>query len=367
MFTVNGRSPCAIAFWAGADQKGPGLTSQTSDNRVVSHDSVLAALPETILQVGPDMEVLYVNRRDSDVFVDSPEVGDHLSSAFDAETVSLLTGLIDAARKSGTANGEFSPGSAVYGVSARAIEETPTVILVFRDVTSRRLTEKALMEMMRDKSTVLESVGNELRAPLSAVIAYANLLAKPDPDLDEASRSAMVEHMADQAWDLAGIVDDLMAVAHTEIGDLHVADVPVSLFANTAQVLESMGERGLRITVTGERPVTGVGDPARFRQIVRNLISNALTHGLEPVTVDVRSVEDWAVLSVKDRGPGVPEDVEARELFTRSSKLEGSTRVGIGLWISRELAELMNGSVEYAREHGLTVFRVKLPLLVEDD
>lgn len=343
------------------------MTSQTSDNRVISHDAVLAALPETILQVGLDMEVLYVNRPDAAVFVDPPQAGDHLASAFDAETVSLLTGLIDSARKAGSADGEYAPGTAVYGVSARTLEGTTTVILVFRDVTSRRLTEKALMEMMRDKSTVLESVGNELRAPLSAVIAYANLLAKPDPDLDEASRSAMVEHMTDQAWDLAGIVDDLMAVAHTEIGDLHVADVPVNLFANTAQVLESMGERGLRITVTGQRGVTGVGDPARFRQIVRNLISNAITHGLEPVAVDIRATGDRAVLSVKDRGEGVPSSVEAHELFTRSPKLEGSNRVGIGLWISRELAELMSGDLEYAREHGLTVFRVKLPLLPEDD
>lgn len=342
------------------------MTSQASDSHVIDHEAVLGALPETILQVDSEMRILSVNKPESEVFVESPTKGGHIASAFEADTVALLTGLVDSARKVGSADGEYSAGAAVYGVTACTVEGTSKVVVIFRDITSRRMTEKALMEMMRDKSTLLESVGNELRAPLSAVIAYANLLAKPDPDLDGSSRSAMVQHMTDQAWDLAGIVDDLLAVAHTEIGDLHVAEVPVNLFANAAQVLESMGERGLRITVTGERDVKGLGDPARFRQIVRNLISNALTHGLEPVTVDIRPDGDRAVLSVKDRGSGVPADVEPRELFTRSPSLDGPSRVGIGLWISRELAELMNGHLDYAREHGLTVFRVALPLLAEE-
>lgn len=333
---------------------------------MIDHEEVLAALPETILQVDADLRILSVNRPDSPVFRAVPEPGELLAGCLDGDAADLMAGLIESARNGGEAEADHVADGSVYRVMVRTIRSESVAVVVFRDVTSRRNTEKALMRMMRDKSSVLESVGNELRAPLSAVIAYANLLATPDPDLDAASRSAMVEHMTDQAWDLAGIVDDLLAVAHTEIGDLHVAEVPVNLFANTAQVLESMGDRGARITVTGDRSATAVGDPARFRQIARNLLSNALTHGSEPVTVDVRADDNHAVLSVKDRGPGIPADVELSQLLTRTAKpadLHGRSRVGIGLWLSNELADLMGGHVDYGREHGLTVFRVALPLL----
>jgi hypothetical protein len=146
---------------------------------------------------------------------------------------------------------------------------------------------------------VLKSISHQLGTPMIAVLGYANLLT--DPDLDEATRDAMAQHMTDRAWELAGMVEDLQALAQTELGDLRVVRVPVDLAAEVNAVIDSMGARGLRVTVTGDRPVIATGDPARIRQVVRSFLANAFTHGTEPVTVDVTATATRAV--VAGQGP----------------------------------------------------------------
>lgn len=325
---------------------------------------VLGVLTETIVQVDDELSVLQVNHPRSEVFRRPPRLGEPLGWALGQAASDLLESLADAARQSGRAVGEHLVGQKHYRLAVNRLESGPLFVIVFEDVTSRRTAEKALMETVRGKSSVLASVGNELQGPLKAVIAYAGMLARPESDFDESYRQALVEHMADQAWGLAGIIDDLLAVAHTEIGDLHVAEVPVNLFANTAQVLESMGERGTRITVTGDRSTTALGDPGRLRQVVRNLLSNALVHGAEPITIDLSSAGGHAVVRVKDRGKGVPPELGSQELFTRPVEGAGDgQRTGIGLWVASELAGLMKGRIEYRREYGLTIFEVTLRLL----
>lgn len=346
---------------------GGELSDKRFDGLTMGRDEVLAALPETILQVDRDLRVLAVNRPDSPIFERVPVLDEPLAKALDVDAAGLMAGAVESALQSGLAEGEYHTDRGLYRFTVQPLKSAPVILIVFRDVTGRRKTEQALMETMRGKSNVLASVGNELQAPLNSVIAYASLLAKPESEIDEPYRQALVEHMAGQAWDLAGMIDDLLAVAHTEIGDLHVARVPASLFANTAQVLESMGERGTRITVTGDRSTTAVGDPARLRQIVRNLLGNALTHGSEPITIDVSASNGRAFLRVKDRGPGVTTEVESQGLFTHPIEdPTNSSRVGIGLWVSNELAELMGGHLDYRREYGLTVFEVSLPMLAPD-
>jgi two-component system sensor histidine kinase MtrB len=112
----------------------------------------------------------------------------------------------------------------------------------------------------------------------------------------------MVRDMTDQAWDLAGIVEDLLTVASAELGELQMAKVQVNIGANVAQVLESMGARGHSIRVEETNGVYGLGDPARYRQVIRNLLSNALRHGGDPVTVAIYEEDGAAVLAVRVGG-----------------------------------------------------------------
>ena len=135
-----------------------------------------------------------------------------------------------------------------------------------------------------------------------------------------------------------------------------MAKVRVNVGANVAQVIESMGGRGDAIRVSEEQTVNAIGDPARYRQIVRNLLTNALRHGKAPVAVSIMEESGMAVLEVRDQGPGIPDSLAALIVGDGSearSPAPGS--VGLGLWIARELARLMGGTLTYERPDDTTV------------
>jgi signal transduction histidine kinase len=326
---------------------------------------LLALLPETIALVDADLRVADINRRDPNLVVSEVGRESTVGELFSPQVAEAVAGLVEAAAARRSAEGGVEAGGAQYRVMAHLLRSAPLVALVFTDVTGRRQAEMALVDLVRDRTSFLAGVSNELRGPLEAVIRYANLLSEPDQEADESARVAMAEGMADQAWDLAGIVEDLLTMAHSDIGDLRVARAPIDVAAIAGQVVESMGGRGTTITVTGEPVLMGVGDAARYRQVVRNLVSNAMTHGEGPITVDVSPREGWATLTVMDRGAGVPEEIQ-RVMFTRaanrSASMTETAGVGLGLWMSWELATLMGGDLAYRREHGLTKFELTIPL-----
>ena len=327
-------------------------------------NEILATLPETIVQVDHDWAIAHVNRPESPVFVRKAVVGDRLDEVISPEASETVIGLIDNAQITGGALAEYHSGSDLYRVTARPLSSAPLTLLVFKNITGIRSAGQTIVDLVRDRSTFLAAVSNELHTPLSAVVGYANLLSNTDSALDDDTRSAMVRDMTDQAWDLAGIVEDLLTVAHAELGELHMAKVQVHLGANVAQVLESMGQRGSRVTVVDTGGVYGTGDPARYRQVVRNLLSNALRHGREPVTVEIAQDVGEALLMVRDAGEGLSE--ELARLVTAQSTSDYSSSpgsLGLGLWICHELTRLMGGSLDYERVNDETVFKAAIPMI----
>jgi signal transduction histidine kinase len=327
-------------------------------------DEVLAGLPETIVQVDHELRIAHVNRPESPVFRSKASSGDLLRDVLDPEATEVVVGMIHNAQRTGGALAEYRSASDLYRVTARPLTSAPMTLLVFKNITGIRSAGQTIVELVRDRSTFLAAVSHELRSPLTAVVGYANLLSDTNSTLDEATRSEMVRDMTDQAWDLAGIVEDLLTVASAELGELQMAKVQVNLGANVAQVLESMGTRASSIVVHENADVYGVGDPARYRQIVRNLLSNALRHGGEPVIVQVISEGDEALLLVKDRGAGISDELAERMLQqSATGRASNPGTLGLGLWISHELTRLMGGTLSYDRYDGETVFKAAIPLL----
>jgi len=326
-------------------------------------DEVLSALPETIVQVDPDLTIVHVNRPESAVFRARASVGARLDDVIVPEAREALAGLVDNAQFTGGALAEFRTGNDLFRVTAKPLGGDGLALLVFKNITGIRSAGQTIVELVRDRSNFLAAVSHELRTPLTAVVGYANLLAESTADLDQDTRSDMVRDMTDQAWDLAGIIEDLLTVASAELGELHVAEVGVSLGANVAQVLESMGIRGTAIHVEQRTPVTGSGDPARFRQVVRNLLSNALKHGSGPIRVIISDDGGEASLQVRDQGGGISRELE--ELINQqAAQGRNSTpgTMGLGVWICQELTRLMGGSLSYRRVDGETSFQVTIPV-----
>ena len=240
------------------------------------------------------------------------------------------------------------------------------IIVALADITERKAAEAQLRRIAQSKDELIASVSHEIRTPLTAVLGFAQLLRDEHGNLSASERSEMLEALLTQSNDVANIVEDLLVAAKADIGKLHVVRVPVGLYAQTSQVLES-GYREVvsRVQVSGEA-IRCTADPARVRQIIRNLISNAIRYGGPDLAVNVGQCDAVGYIRVSDDGDGVSQEDAERifEKYERGDQLPGLTgALGLGLALSRHLAQLMDGDVTYQRIDDRSVFELTLPLV----
>jgi len=228
----------------------------------------------------------------------------------------------------------------------------------------REIARERLEQSIRSKDDFLASVSHELRTPLTAVLGFGQILQDESGSLMAKERSELAETLVRQATDLTNIVNDLLVAAKTDTGTLHVTQVPVNLRAQAAQALEAFeDERVNHIALVGHS-VRACGDPHRVRQIVRNLISNALRYGGEAIRVEVSADTTSANVLVCDNGPPIPVADRERifEQYQRAHNAPGlAGSLGLGLAISRQLARRMDGDLTYRHENGESIFELSLP------
>ena len=236
-----------------------------------------------------------------------------------------------------------------------------TYIDVARDVTERRELEAELRQARADaeraaaaQAEFLADMSHELRTPLTAVLGYASLLAL-QPELTEASRGHL-SRVRDAGQALLATINDVLDVSRLEAGqvDVHPASVePARLLRSAVDLFALQAEsKGLllRLEGAGTLPARVAVNPDRLRQVLLNLIGNAVKF-TERGSVTVRVAHHAGRLSVEvaDTGPGIAEaDVAA--LFQRFSQVgEGGARrhggTGLGLAICKGLVEAMGGEV----------------------
>lgn len=226
---------------------------------------------------------------------------------------------------------------------------------------------RTLQDLLLEKDQFLASVSHELRTPLTSVVAYAELLRDEGARFSTGEQSEMVADIAHGATDVANIVDDLLVVGRAQSHNLFVAAVPVDLGAQVAQVLETL-ELADQIPVETTPPgAMAVADPPRVRQIIRNLITNAVAYGGPNIEVAVETIEDRMVVKVVDDGAGVPPE-HAEEIFDMYHNVQTDPgnpgSLGLGLAVARALAERMGGDISYRRIDDKTIFQLALPVAV---
>jgi signal transduction histidine kinase len=220
-------------------------------------------------------------------------------------------------------------------------------------------------ELGRAKDQFLASVSHELRTPLTGVLGFAEVLRDDPASLSEPERKAMIGNVADEAADLASIIDDLLVAARAELDLLTIHTKPVSLRAQAVQVLEN-GEKipSHTIEMVGDGDWRAVGDPSRVRQIIRNLITNARRYGGDRIQFRFTREGESVGIEVADDGTGLPHEEWDRifEPYYRAHSEDSQpAALGIGLSLSRHLARLMGGELTYRHEDGWSVFRLALP------
>jgi PAS domain S-box-containing protein len=257
--------------------------------------------------------------------------------------------------------------------------ERAAIMGVLRDVTDRHDREVELRgaqrvaEMAaRTKATFLANMTHELRTPLTAVLGFSRLVER-QPDLGEESRM-MVGRIASAGEALLHTINDLLDFSKLEDGHVEIRPRPAAIEACARETVDLLAplaaEKRLPLTlrIDPATPAWVLVDPDRVRQLLLNLIGNAVKFTeAGAITVDLGPSADGAALvfSVADSGPGIsPQGVD--QLFVRFSQVEGGGKsggAGLGLAICKGLVDAMDGriGVESAPGQG-SRFWFSLPL-----
>ena len=235
---------------------------------------------------------------------------------------------------------------------------------MLQDVTGER-------ELERTRSEFLATASHELRTPLAAVYGAVRTLRRDDrlssPELDE----QLLTMIETESHRLAEIVDQILVSTEVDRGSVPVRPEACDLRELCESAIASVRVRApatIELALDVPRPVVVHTDPSRLRQVVVNLLDNAVKYSPKGGRVDVRVREhDGSVeIEVADHGLGIPEEAQKR-IFEKFVRLDPEMRLGVGgsglgLYISRELVERMGGRLRVDSEPGRgSTFTIQLP------
>jgi signal transduction histidine kinase len=247
----------------------------------------------------------------------------------------------------------------VRGVDTSAGEVGRSILVGLADITHIKARQEAMADLVRAKDEFVAKVSHELRTPLTAVLGLTAEMSAMEPMGDD-ERVELLELVADQAQEMSNIVEDLLVASRAEIGTVAVETRVVDMEVELQAAIDGVGVEIAEIPVSIP---DAVADPGRVRQILRNLLTNAMRYGGPTVRVVSGARIDSVWLEIRDDGDGVPTDL-AGTIFepygTAHQGVLGS--VGLGLSVSRQLAELMRGELTYRRDGNESVFRLVLPI-----
>jgi PAS domain S-box-containing protein len=235
---------------------------------------------------------------------------------------------------------------------AAAFDEDGTLlrdVVIVHDVTRERQVERL-------KADFIATVSHELRTPVTPIKGYADLLRRRGHTMTEEKRKECLEIISDRAAHLARLVEDLLLasrISATEGSAQAKVDMARDDLASLVRrACGDFGDQGERVTITvPETSVEVACDPVRVIQVLTNMVGNALKYSAPGTPVGVRLRVDGlrAVVEVEDRGRGIPAD-QLEKVFEKFHRVEdpmlmttGGT--GLGLYIARQLADAMGGTL----------------------
>ncbi|KAB1915609.1 DUF4118 domain-containing protein [Micromonospora sp. AMSO31t] len=333
---------------------------------------------------------------------------DRLRETFGLRAVSVLELVAEAEGRPGRARdeqawrvvasvGDAPPCSPSAGETSVPVDERLTVVLAGRRLEAadrrvveafaaqaavalrqERLTEQAaaarpLAEADRMRTALLAAVSHDLRTPLASAKAAVSSLRSHDVDFDPDDQAELLA-TADESLDrLSRLVANLLDMSRLQAGALGVHPVPIGLEDAVPRALDELGPSAadVRTDIPADLPAV-TADPGLLERVLVNIIANALRHSPpgQPPTITASAHTGQVELRIIDTGPGIPEDQWEHVFlpFQRLGDRDNTTGVGLGLALSRGLAEAMGGSItpETTPGGGLTMV-LRLPAATPTD
>jgi signal transduction histidine kinase len=251
-------------------------------------------------------------------------------------------------------------------------------LMTFADVTDSKKYERALEEKNdalvgadRMKNAFISHVSYELRTPLTNIIGFSDLLGNPHIGVLNEKQEEYLGDISVSSKTLLAIIDDILTLATMDAGTMELketrVDVPAVIDAAILGVRETAQRARLSLHIAVADDATRlIADEARLRQVLFNLLSNAVGFSKPGDTVGItcRREDDTIVFIVQDQGIGIPEDEQGKvfDRFESRSLGSGHRGAGLGLSIVKSLVELHGGTVSLESEPGRgTRVTVRLP------
>lgn len=241
-------------------------------------------------------------------------------------------------------------------------DEVGQLVVAFNDTLER------LEKLFSTQRRFLADISHELRTPLTAIRGNVDLLRRMG-GADETSLDAIQS----EAERMTRLVGDLLLLAQAETGHLPLSERPVELDTLLLEVYQQarvLAGGKVEVMISEVDQATMSGDRDRLKQLILNLVANALQHTPEGgrVSLSLARVDQWARMNVTDTGPGIPRE-ELPQIFERFYRVDRSRKrslsggAGLGLSIAHYIARAHNGRIDVASEIGRgTTFSVWLPL-----
>jgi len=256
----------------------------------------------------------------------------------------------------------------------------------FEEATLHRKTAERLRVAMEDatvandaKTRFLSSMSHELRNPLNAIIGFSEVLMNPKYQGTQAERENFLKHVNASGTHLLALVNDVLDLERVEAGRMHLTVEPVDPVETLAEVIAEQSGFAAEGSVTVVDRMSGTDLPAlisdriRLRQILGNVLNNAIKYNHDGGRVEIRAEKRGPDLRVvvEDTGIGIARDLHDRvfEPFDRlgieRSNIEGT---GVGLALSKKLIESLGGRIGFDSAVGSgSTFWFDVPVLIEDE